>query len=111
MTQTELWHNKLGHPSYLILLKTAKATMGIPWKELTENDLFCEACIASKLIRNQLKLNIHRVKYPLDRICVDIMAVIFVNYNNYKYITGYTNDKTLLKNIILTIKKMIFSGI
>jgi hypothetical protein len=48
---TELWRNRLGHPSFDLLQKTAKVTKGIPEKSLREKDLHCEACITGKFIR------------------------------------------------------------
>jgi len=50
-TATDLWHRRLGHPSYPILVKTAKVTKGIPERTLNKEDLNCEACISGKFTR------------------------------------------------------------
>jgi hypothetical protein len=48
---TQLWHNRLGHPSYDLLAKTAKITKGITDKSLKKNDLNCDNCITGKFTR------------------------------------------------------------
>jgi hypothetical protein len=104
-TDTELWHKKLGHPSYDILAKTARITTGIPVNKLTKKDLNCKACISGKFTRKQPKINYNRADTPLYRICLDTLYITPASYSGYKYIIGFTDDKTSLREVEFTKEK------
>jgi hypothetical protein len=54
---TQLWHNRLAHPSYDLLAKTAEITTGITDKSFNKNDLKCKKRITEKSTQRHLKYN------------------------------------------------------
>ena len=91
---TILWHYKLGHPSYNALIRTAKTTTGIPIDKLKESDLTCESCIISKNTRKQSKISHNRAENPLERICIDTVALPTTSYTGFNYSVIFTDDYT-----------------
>jgi hypothetical protein len=103
---TKLWHNRLGHPSFNILKKTAEITTGIPIQKLNRKAVLnCEACSLGKATRQQNTVNNNRATIPLERICIDTLAIPVKSYNDYKYIVVYTDDYSNYRFIDLIKKK------
>lgn len=57
-------------------------------------------------ILNENRQNtINKVLHSLYHICINIIYVIFVSYNDYKYIIEFIDDKILYKDIEFLIDK------
>nr|CCA24320.1 putative polyprotein [Albugo laibachii Nc14] len=70
----ELWHDRMGHPSYNVYQKTKLVTEGLP-KFNEKSDNLCSGCLQGKMaVAAFPKESIARTNYPLQLVHSDVMG-------------------------------------
>ncbi|POS84943.1 hypothetical protein EPUL_004658 [Erysiphe pulchra] len=100
-TNTQQWHQRLGHTSLQSFKKTAQILLGmegIDFADLTT----CEACYLSKAQRFVSREPRPIAGEPLDEISIDTAGKLTVSINGYQYAAIITDAKTRMRWVITT---------
>jgi len=89
----KLWHLRLGHLNYSLMLKMGQHGHGIPRFPATKNP-FCESCTVAKMARKISRTPTTRTTQKLELVHSDIGYIPTPSLRGAKYYVTFTDDYT-----------------
>ena len=104
------WHERLGHVSKHILLKSsdAIADLDLDFNDETNEDhqTPCESCILGKHARAPFPARSNRREKPLELVHSDLAEASVLSLGGGKYVLTFTDDATCQGNVFILANKM-----
>jgi hypothetical protein len=100
----ELWHNRLGHPSFNTVDYVVKNNE-LPFVQETSSGLVCDACQKAKSHQLLYKRSDSTSSHPLELVFSDVWGRVVESVGRYKYYVSFIDDFSKFTWIYLIRKK------